>query len=160
MLRATLGIRLSFYSLRILRSICRILPPCLPTIVLPSFSHFSYDQVFAGTWVGCGTAFYLGLRAARTILSGPFKYIQEPTYENSKTDMSLSSVIGGATAFFAGTDAAYLPSQNFLIDVVGITDGTPDIVGCAIAGTSTSMGFATSQTALNVIFPAGKCWND
>eukprot|EP00561_Arcocellulus_cornucervis_P012439 CAMPEP_0185804128 /NCGR_PEP_ID=MMETSP1322-20130828/3074_1 /TAXON_ID=265543 /ORGANISM="Minutocellus polymorphus, Strain RCC2270" /LENGTH=305 /DNA_ID=CAMNT_0028500085 /DNA_START=88 /DNA_END=1005 /DNA_ORIENTATION=+ len=123
-------------------------------------AELSFMQVFAGTWVGCGTAFYLGLRAARTILSGPFKYIQEPTYENSKTDMSLSSVIGGATAFFAGTDAAYLPSQNFLIDVVGIADGTPDIVGCAIAGTSTSMGFATSQTALNVIFPAGKCWND
>jgi hypothetical protein len=126
---------------------------------LSPFSSTNY-QVFAGTWVGCGTAFYLGLRAARTILSGPFKYIQEPTYENSKADMSLSTVIGGATGFFVGTDAAYLPSQNFLIDVVGITDGTPDIVGCAIAGTSTTMGFATSQTALNVIFPAGKCWND
>lgn len=123
-------------------------------------AELSFMQVFAGTWVGCGTAFYLGLRAARTILSGPFKHIQEPTYENSKTDMSLSTVIGGATGFFVGTDAAYLPSQNFLIDVVGITDGTPDIVGCAIAGTSTTMGFATSQTALNVIFPAGKCWND
>lgn len=74
--------------------------------------------------------------------------------------MSLSAAIGGATGFFVGTDAAYLPSQNFLIDVVGIADGTPDLAGCAIAGTSTSLGFVTAQTGMNIIFPKGKCWND
>ena len=114
----------------------------------------------SGTWVGCGTAFYLGLRAGRTILSGPLEYVNGPTYENSKTDASLSVAIGGATGFFVGTDAAYLPDQNFLINVVGITDGTPDLAGCAIAGSSTALGFVTAQTGLNAIFPKGECWND
>lgn len=123
-------------------------------------ANLSFSQVFAGTWVGCGLAFYGGLRAGRTILSGYLGHIPEPTYENSKTDASLSTVIGGATGFFVGTDAAYLPDQNFLIDIVGIPDGTPDLVGCAIAGSSTSLGFLTSQSGFNIIFPAGKCWND
>lgn len=123
-------------------------------------ANLSFAGVFAGTWVGCGLAFYGGLRAGRTILSGPLSYIQEPTYENSKNDASLSVVIGGATGFFVGTDAAYLPDQNFLINIVGIQDGTPDLVGCAIAGSSTSLGFITSQSAFNLMYPAGKCWND
>lgn len=105
-------------------------------------------------------AFYLGLRAGRTILSGPLEHIEEPTYENSKHDASLSVAIGGATGFFVGTDAAYLPEQNWLIGAVGIQDGTPDIVGSAIAGSSTAMGFVAAQSTLNAIFPAGKCWND
>uniref|UniRef100_A0A448ZS93 Uncharacterized protein n=1 Tax=Pseudo-nitzschia multistriata TaxID=183589 RepID=A0A448ZS93_9STRA len=123
-------------------------------------ANCSFGGVFAGTWAGCGLAFYAGLRAGRTILSGFMTHIEEPTYDNSKNDASLSCVIGGATGFFVGTDAAYLPDQNFLINFVGITDGTPDLVGCAIAGTSTSMGFFTSQSVFNVIYPSGKCWND
>lgn len=123
-------------------------------------ANLSFMQVFAGTWLGCGTAFYVGLRAGRTIFSGFMEHIEEPTYENSLNDKSLSAVIGGATGFFVGTDAAYLPSQNFLIDIVGIQDGTPDLTGCAIAGTSTAMGFMTSQSVFNVIYPTGKCWND
>ena len=123
-------------------------------------ANLSFGGVFAGTWAGCGLAFYGGLRAGRTILSGFMKHIEEPTYENSKNDASLSCVIGGATGFFVGTDAAYLPDQNFLINIVGIPDGTPDLVGCAIAGTSTSMGFFASQSVFNVIYPTGKCWND
>ena len=71
--------------------------------------------------------------------------IYEPTYENSKQDASLSCVIGGATGFFVGTDAAYLPDQNFLINLVGIQDSTPDLVG--IARSSTPLGFMASQSA-------------
>lgn len=123
-------------------------------------ANLSFMQVFGGTWIGCGTAFYLGLRGARTILSGPCKHIQEPTFENSITDKSLSAAIGGATGFFVGTDTAYLPTQNFLLDVVGIHDTTPQLLGCAIAGTSTSLGFVAAQSTLNVIYPAGKLWND
>mmetsp|Transcript_23622 Transcript_23622/g.65551 ORF Transcript_23622/g.65551 Transcript_23622/m.65551 type:complete len:307 (-) Transcript_23622:1683-2603(-) len=123
-------------------------------------ANLSFGSVFAGTWAGCGLAFYAGLRAGRTILSGFLPAIDEPTYENSKNDVSLSCVIGGATGFFVGTDAAYLSDQNFLIHLVGIADGTPDLVGCAIAGTSTSMGFFSSQSVFNVIYPTGKCWND
>ena len=123
-------------------------------------ANLPFNSVFMGTWAGCGAAFYLGLRVARTILSGPMKYIEEPTYENHKSDASLSAAIGGATAFFVGTDVAYLPEQNFLIGAVGIQDGTPDIVGSAIAGTSTSMGFCAAQSTFNMIYPAGKLWND
>eukprot|EP00527_Entomoneis_sp_CCMP2396_P000150 CAMPEP_0198154260 /NCGR_PEP_ID=MMETSP1443-20131203/67934_1 /TAXON_ID=186043 /ORGANISM="Entomoneis sp., Strain CCMP2396" /LENGTH=311 /DNA_ID=CAMNT_0043820903 /DNA_START=8 /DNA_END=943 /DNA_ORIENTATION=+ len=123
-------------------------------------ANLPFNQVFVGTWVGCGMAFYLGLRAARSILSGPLAHIEEPTYENSKSDASLSVAIGGATGFFVGTDAAYLPTQNWLIGAVGIQDGTADIVGCAIAGSSTSLGFVAAQSTLNCIYPAGKCWND
>merc|ERR1712232_939916 len=114
-------------------------------------AELSFQGVFAGTWAGCGLAFYLGLRAGRTILSGYLEHVEGPTYENSKNDASLSVAIGGATGFFVGTDAAYLPDQNFLIDVVGIKDGTPDLTGCAIAGTSTAMGFITDQTVENLI---------
>jgi hypothetical protein len=123
-------------------------------------ANLSFMQVFSGTWVGCGVAFYLGLRAGRTVLSGFMEHVEEPTYENSKNDASLSSAIGGATGFFVGTDASYLPDQNFLIDLVGIKKGTPDLTGCAIAGSSTALGFMTAQTGLNLVFPKGKCWND
>jgi hypothetical protein len=94
-------------------------------------ANLSFAEVFAGTWLGCGIAFYAGLRVGRTILSGYLEHIQEPTYENSKTDTSLSVAIGGATGFFVGTDTAYLPDQNMLINIVGIQDGTPDLVGDA-----------------------------
>ena len=87
-------------------------------------ADLSFSEVLFGTWAGCGLAFYGGLRMARTILSGPFEHIHEPTYDNSKTDASLSVAIGGATGFFVGTDTAYLPDQNFLIKAVGISDGT------------------------------------
>merc|ERR1712085_218101 len=105
-------------------------------------ADLSFAQVFAGTWIGCGTAFYLGLRTARTIFSGPCRFIEEPSYENSSTDKSLSMAIGGATGFFVGTDTAYLPTQNFLIHTVGIHEATPALTGCVIAGTSTSLGFS------------------
>lgn len=123
-------------------------------------ANLSFFSVFAGTWVGCGTAFYLGLRGTRTILSGYLEHIEEPTFENNMNDKSLSAAIGGASAFFVGTDAAYLPTQNFLIDVVGIQDGTPDLTGCVIAGSSTGLGFLAAQSTFNVIYPAGKLWND
>ncbi|KAL9182087.1 hypothetical protein ACHAXT_012430 [Thalassiosira profunda] len=131
-----------------------------PLVDMLQGAGLSFTQVFAGTWLGCGTAFYLGLRGCRTILSGPCQYIHEPTYENSTTDMSLSAAIGGATGFFVGTDTGYLPAQNFLINAVGIHDTTPALAGCAIAGTSTSLGFLTAQTTMNTIYPAGKLWND
>jgi hypothetical protein len=123
-------------------------------------ANVPFSQVFVGTWLGCGAAFYVGLRLGRTILSGPLAHVQEPTYENSKADVSLSAAIGGATGFFVGTDVAYLPDQNFLLDFVGIQDGTPDLKGAAIAGASTSLGFMSAQSGMNLIYPKGKCWND
>jgi hypothetical protein len=119
-----------------------------------------FTQVFLGTWAGCGLAFYGGLRVTRTLLSGKLQYVHEPTYENSKNDASLSVAIGGATGFFVGTDTAYLPDQNFLIHLVGIQEGTSDIVASTLAGSSTSLGFLSAQTTMNLIYPRGKCWND
>lgn len=49
-----------------------------PLVDMLQAAELSFVQVFAGTWVGCGTAFYLGLRGARTVLSGPCRYIHEP----------------------------------------------------------------------------------
>jgi len=122
-------------------------------------AELPFLQVFLGTWAGCGLAFYGGLRVGRTLLSG-LEYIEEPTFQNGLNDGSLSIAIGGATGFFVGTDAAYLPTQNFLLDVVGIADGTPDLTASCIAGSSTALGFVASQSVLNVAYPAGKCWND
>jgi hypothetical protein len=119
-----------------------------------------FYQVFAGTWIGCATAFYFGLRTARTVLSGPLKHVQYPSFENSRTDKSLSLAIGGATGFFVGTDTAYLPAENFLIGAVGIHEGMSASTGCVVAGTSTSLGFLTAQTTLNTIYPTGRLWND
>jgi len=93
-----------------------------------------FYQVFAGTWIGCGTAFYFGLRTARTVLSGPLKHVHYPTFENSRTDKSLSLAIGGATGFFVGTDVAYLPAENFLIGAVGIHENMSAATGCVVAG--------------------------
>jgi hypothetical protein len=97
-----------------------------------------FYQVFAGTWVGCATAFYVGLRTARTVLSGPLKHVHYPSFENSRTDKSLSLAIGGATGFFVGTDVAYLPAENFLLNVVGIHESMSPLTGCAVAGKSGS----------------------
>ena len=131
-----------------------------PLVYALQGANLPFSQVLAGVWLGCGAAFYVGLRLGRTILSGPLAHVEEPTYENSKADVSLSAAIGGATGFFVGTDVAYLPNQNFLIDLVGIQDGTPDLTGSAIAGASTSLGFLSAQSGMNLIYPKGKCWND
>lgn len=131
-----------------------------PIVNILQAADLTFVQVFSGTWIGCATAFYLGLRGARTILSGRFQHIHKPTYDNSMTDKSLSAAIGGATGFFVGTDTAYLPAQNFLIDVVGIHETTSALAGCTIAGSSTSLGFVTAQSTLNIIYPAGTLWND
>jgi hypothetical protein len=131
-----------------------------PLVDVLQGANLPFSTVFCGTWLGCGTAFYAGLRIGRTVLPSLLEYVEEPTYENSKTDASLSIAIGGATGFFVGTDAAYLPAENFLIDIVGIIDSTPDLMGCAIAGSSTALGFGVAQTGLNMVYPAKKCWND
>jgi hypothetical protein len=57
-----------------------------PLVDALQVAESSFAQVFVGTWIGCGTAFYLGLRGARTILSGICDHIHGPTYENSNDD--------------------------------------------------------------------------
>lgn len=112
--------------------------------------------VFAGTWAGCGLAFFGGLRLGRMVLP----WMEGTTYDNLKNDASLSAAIGGATAFFVGTDVAYKPTENFLIDQLGIQDSATDIEGCVTAGTSTAVGFLAAQTVENIIYPKNTCWLD
>lgn len=116
-----------------------------------------FNTVFAGTWAGCGLAFLGGLRLGRLV----FPFIPNSDYTNLQKDVALSSVIGGATGFFVGTDTAYLNGDgNWLRPVIGIEDGDSDIVGMIKAGSSTALGFTASQTVMNFTYPAGKCWND
>jgi hypothetical protein len=131
-----------------------------PTVNLLQSAELPWLSVAAGTWVGCGAAFYVGLRIARTLLSGPLRYVEPPTYENGQADAALSTSIGGATGFFVGTDVAYLPDQNLLYNLVGIQDGTPDLTASVMAGSSTALGFLTAQSGMNLVYPKGKCWND
>mmetsp|Transcript_28542 Transcript_28542/g.76839 ORF Transcript_28542/g.76839 Transcript_28542/m.76839 type:complete len:284 (+) Transcript_28542:53-904(+) len=118
--------------------------------------NVDFNTVFLGTWAGCGVAFYTGLRAGRVVMP----WMPNGDYRNLKNDASLSAAIGGATAVFVGTDTAYNPDQNWLKGVVGIEDNDADLTGMIKAGSSTALGFAVTQSVLNVTYPAGKLWND
>ena len=131
-----------------------------PLVLYLQGAGLSFNGVMLGTWIGCGTAFYAGLRVSRTVLPNILPHIDPCSDDNKAKDATLALSIGGATGFFVGTDTVYLPSQNFLIDIVGIQSDTPSVLSCAIAGSSTSLGFFAAQSGLNFVYPAGKCWND
>ena len=116
--------------------------------------------VLVGTWIMATYAFNFGLRLARNIYSEKMKYVECPTWENSRIDMLLSISVGGASALFVGTDIDYRPEENFLKHLFGIHDEYSSLYGAFIAGCSTSIGFGVIQFATNLIFPAGKCWID
>lgn len=117
--------------------------------------------VFWGTWIGCTYCFNFGLRIARNLFSVKLTYVEGPTWENSRTDFSLSITIGAATAFFVGTDAVnYTPEENFLYHVVGTTDAMSPMEGAFRAGCSTALGFVVAQTVFNLVYPYGTCWID
>jgi len=126
---------------------------------LQSFG-LSFIGVFVGTWIMCTYAFNFGLRMARNLYSENMKHVEEPTWLNSKSDFALSITIGGATAFFVGTDTSYLPDENFLIHLVGVYDDYSVFYGAFLAGCSTALGFAVAQTLFNISYPTGKCWID
>merc|ERR1711907_570017 len=125
-----------------------------------TFGGLGFNGCFVTTGALCGLTFFGGLRAGRTILPSVMEHIEPPTYGNLKNDASLSVSIGGATAFFVGTDAGTLAGDNFLRGIVSIEDGFSDMHGCVLAGTSTTLGFATLQMPQNVVYSAGKNWTD
>ena len=120
----------------------------------------SFLGVFLGTWIMCTYAFNFGLRMARNLYSENMKAVEEPTWLNSKSDFALSITIGGATAFFVGTDTSYLPDENFLLHLVGVYDDYSVLYGAFLAGCSTALGFGVAQTIFNLSYPTGKCWID
>jgi len=130
-----------------------------PTVNLLQAASLPWIGVAGGTWVVCGAAFYGGLRLGR-VGYGSLGMVDGPSYDNVKTDASLSVAIGGATGAFVGTDAAYLPLENPLVNVVGITEADSVLAGCAKAGSSTFIGFAAAQAPQVALYPASKNWTD
>ena len=120
----------------------------------------SFLGVFVGTWVACAYTFNFGLRVGRTLYFTKLVHVQKSTWENSRTDFALSIAIGGASAFFVGTDTSYSPDENFLYHLVGIQDSMSPLVSAIKAGCSTALGFGVAQTIFNLVYPAGECWID
>lgn len=116
-----------------------------------------FETTLAGTGVGCGLAFYAGLRLFRSVYSF-FPALPAADSSNNVADAQLSAAIGGATACFVGTDLSF-GASNWLAGIVGIGD-VSTLTGAAIAGTSTALGFAIIQTFENLTIPAKKCWTD
>jgi len=126
-------------------------------------AHCSFTQTVAGTVAGCGFMFFVGLRVARHLYAGFMPAVAPPMYDNLRADAALSLSIGGATGCFVGTDVSFVHNgidQNWLRSVVGIEEGTSDLVGMATAGTSTALGFTALQMGQNVVYPAGRNWVD
>lgn len=132
-----------------------------PTVDLLTKSGLDFTSVAAGTTMGCGIAFYAGLRLFRMIYGKTLEFegVEPNTYSNLKADALLSVSIGGATGAFVGTDVSF-GDGNWLRPIVGIEDGVSDLTGAVTAGSSTAMGFAAFQTAQNVVEKEGKNWVD
>lgn len=130
-------------------------------------AHLDFNGTLGGTFVGCGTMFYIGLRVGRGLLSPILSGVEPATYANLKNDAALSVSIGGATGCFVGTDVTFVTGEgaaavdaNWLRPVVGIEDSASDLSGMVSAGTSTALGFGGVQMVQNVVVPAGKSWVD
>lgn len=124
---------------------------------LQAADKLPFEVVFAGTWLGCGTAFLGGLRIGRIVMP----WMPNPNNANFSTDASLSMAIGGASAFFVGTDVAYLGGEgNVLRPYVGIEEVDDQLLGCIKAGSSTALGFAVAQTAQNLTYGKDQAWCD
>eukprot|EP00912_Choanoflagellata_sp_UC4_P000984 UC4_evm6s607 len=124
-------------------------------------SGAGFPAVFTTVGAVCGFAFYSGLRVGRSILSPFCSAVPAQDYDNLKRDAGLGIAIGGAAAFFVGTDAGYLDGKgNFLYDIVAVTDACSALDGCCLAGLSTGLGFFTIQMIQNVSLSKGKHWMD
>ena len=131
-----------------------------PVVNLLKSMELSFMGVFVGTWICCTYAFNFGLRVGRNLYFKKLEHVEKPTWENSRTDFALSLTIGGATAFFVGTDTSFSPDVNFLYHIVGIQDSMSPLAGAVAAGTSTALGFGFTQAVFNIIYPEGECWID
>ena len=121
----------------------------------------SFNAVALGTAVGCGGAFFAGLRVFRGLYGAlGMRHIAPPTSSNLMKDANLSMSIGVATGAFVGTDTAYKLPENWLEGVVGIYERHSPEETCLLAGASTSLGFAAAQLPHNFAVPHGKSWQD
>lgn len=130
-----------------------------PTVnFLHNTAHLSFNETLLGTGVVCTLAFFFGLRFGRVLYSRFLHGVEVPNYSNLKADIGLSVAIGGAGAFFVGTDVSF--ADNWLRPLVGVEASASPLVGSVLAGTSTALGFTAVQMAQNVTVPAGKAWLD
>jgi len=121
--------------------------------------HLGFNTSCALTLVGCGTAFYVGLRAGRTLWSPLLYGVESTNYANLKADAALSLSVGAATGCFVGTDLTF-GAENWMAGVLGIEDTFSTIQGMAIAGSSTAIGFTAVQMMQNVAVKPGHNWVD
>ncbi|KAJ1444639.1 hypothetical protein M885DRAFT_552406 [Pelagophyceae sp. CCMP2097] len=124
---------------------------------LQASEKLPFEAIFGGAWVGCGLAFFGGLRVGRQLMP----WITSPDNANFSTDAALSMAIGGASACFVGTDTAYLGGEgNFLRPLVGVEAVDSAVTGCLKAGTSTAVGFIAAQSVQNITYPKSQAWLD
>ena len=118
-----------------------------------------FNNAVAGVTLGCGTAFYVGLRLGRSIYQPIMPALPGPDYSNLRYDAQLSLAVGGATGVFVGTDTSY-GAENWMTGLIGIGDDDAILMGMVKAGSSTALGFCAVQLVQNVTIPHGNCWLD
>ena len=111
----------------------------------------------AGVGTGCGTAFFAGLRLGRYAL--PLPAVAGADGDNLKDDAALSVSIGGATGTFVGVVVDFADNP-FIGTPIAILATASTLSGCFSSSQATIIGFAATQTAQNVLWPAGKNWID
>jgi hypothetical protein len=121
--------------------------------------HLSFNTSCGLTMVGCGTAFYIGLRFGRTLLSPVLYGVEATNSANLKADAALPVSVGAATGCFVGTDLSF-GGENWMGGVLGIEDSYSTLRGMAIAGSSTAIGFTAVQMMQNISVKPGHNWVD
>jgi len=117
--------------------------------------------VAVGSTIGCGLAYFGGLRLFRGVYNKAGLMVDEGNNKNLIADAQLSVSIGGAAGGFVGTDVAYIAGAgNPLASVVGIYPSDSVPMGLTKAGVSTSIGFVALQSAQNITTSKGKNWTD
>ena len=125
------------------------------------FESSPFAVAAAATGIGCGSAFFAGLRLGRTVLgsSGLFSYVEPPNLANLKDDAALSVAIAGATGTFVGVVVDF-PDNPFIGTSIGILATASTASGCFSSSQATILGFGATQTAQNLLFPKGSNWID
>ncbi len=111
----------------------------------------------AGVGAGCGAAFFAGLRLGRYAL--PLPAVAGADGDNLKDDAALSVSIGGATGTFVGVVVDFADNP-FIGTPIAILATASTLSGCFSSSQATILGFTATQTAQNVLWPAGKNWID
>ena len=110
-----------------------------------------------GVGVGCGSAFFTGLRLGRRLL--PFPAVDYATNTNLRDDASLSVAIGGATGTFVGVVVDFADNP-FLGTSIAILATASTLSGCFSSSQATILGFGVIQAFQNLLFPKGTNWID